>query len=196
MTAMGQNTVQLIVLSRGEGLYEKVCREIGEEQMNASVLRAGSIREAAGYFRTGGVVVTDRDTLPLIRRYLDEDVRDVPPVPERGNAGDVASYIRYYVRMHLSEELNLEVLSGLIGLSRNYLCTLFHKETGVSLRRFIEKSRLEKAAYLLETEGSLVSEIAERVGIPNPSYFCKMFKKFYGESPREYRAARRMEKGD
>ena len=194
---MDHNSVQFVVLSRGEGLYEIVCREIGMEHMNASVKKACSIREAASLVQGGmSVLVTDKETFPFVIQYIEGEVADEGSeiMPEKRNSEEIVDFIRYFVRMHLNEELNLERIARIIGLSRNYLCTLFHKETGISLRRFIEKSRLEKAAYILETEGALVCEIADRVGIPNPSYFCKMFKRFYGETPRRYRALKRMQK--
>ncbi len=195
---MRQNTMQLIVLSRGDGLYEKVCRDVSKESMRASVKKARSLCEAAVLMRTAphSVVVTDDDSLPVVTELImSAEGEDGFVIPDRGNAEEEVAFIRYYIRMHLGDELNLETLSRKIGLSPNYLCTLFHKETGISIRRFIEKSRLEKAAYLLETEADLIADVGKRVGLPNPSYFSKLFKKFYGETPRRYRASRRISSG-
>ena len=63
---------------------------------------------------------------------------------------------------------------------------LFKRETGESLFQYLVRFRLEKAAGLLLQEDLPVREVAARVGIDDPFYFTRMFKKKYGVSPSEY----------
>ena len=186
---MDHSGVRLIVVTAGNNsLYEKVCAELKEEQICFPVFRASTVGEAASLTKQMGksVVITDSRELADVKEHLPSPERNTlfggdPRLPE-------VAYIRFYIRMHIDEELNLNRLSSVIGLSPNYLCTMFHRETGVKLGYYIKRSRLERAAYLLETEQTLIEDIAIRVGFANASYFSKQFKDEFGLSPRAYRA--------
>lgn len=188
--------VRLIVVTSGNNsLYEKVCAELKEEQIRLPVFRASTVGEAASLTKRmeKSVVITDSPELADVKEQLSNPERSTllggaPQLPEKGSCEEEVAYIRFYIRMHIDEELNLNRLSSVIGLSPNYLCTMFHRETGVKLGYYIKRSRLEKAAYLLETEQTLIEDIAIRVGFANASYFSKQFKDEFGLSPRAYRA--------
>ena len=193
---MEQSGVRFIVVTSGNNsLYEKVCAELEEEQIRFPVFRVNSVGEAASLTKQMGksVVITDSRELTEVKDHLPNPEKSTlfggaPRLPEKGSCEDEVAYIRFFIRMHIDEELNLTRLSAVIGLSPNYLCTMFHRETGVKLGYYIKRSRLEKAAYLLETEQTLIEDIAIRVGFANASYFSKQFKDEFGLSPRAYRA--------
>ncbi len=193
---MGKNKgVQLIVLSQREGLYRQVLEELEEECFDSEVLNAHSLSEAMAFMQAvrRGVVVADPDSFRSIKQVIQVQSEDeVFKLPRHTSIEGAIAFIRYYVRMNLGKNLTLLDLSSKIGLSPNYLSTLFRKETGVSLRQFIEESRLQKAAYLLEMEEAYIGEIAGRVGFTSISYFCKVFKDYFGETPRQYRMSSRM----
>ncbi len=171
-------------------------------KLHCRVYRVKSFNEAASILKCAeqGLIIAEDGSAYLAGaqlRVMEEPEEDdgQENVFDRGKSDEV-TFIRYYVRMNLSEELNLTRLSHLIGLSPNYLCTLFREKTGTSLGKFIRTSRLEKAAYLLETEGEYVEDIAAKVGFTSASYFCKIFKSHYGLTPRCYRiSCRRGGKG-
>lgn len=66
-----------------------------------------------------------------------------------------------------------------------YLSTLFKKQTGESLLKFISQVRVEAAKSLLE-EGKSVSEVAEMVGFRDVSTFIRVFKKQTGLTPGQF----------
>lgn len=72
-------------------------------------------------------------------------------------------------------------------ISPNYLCSVFKKETGCNLIKFINDYRLQRARQLLLTTEMKVHMIAETVGFKNTSYFCQRFRDYYGESPESCR---------
>lgn len=98
---------------------------------------------------------------------------------------DVCELI-HYLQQHYTEHISLDTLSAKVNLNRSYLCRLFKRETGESLFQYLARFRLEKAAGLLLQEDLPVREVAARVGIDDPFYFTRMFKKQYGVSPSEY----------
>jgi len=58
---------------------------------------------------------------------------------------------------------------------------------GLSTINYINKKRMEKAKKLLSTMDTTISDIARQTGFYNISYFSKMFKKYTGLTPSEYR---------
>ena len=92
-----------------------------------------------------------------------------------------------YVRKHYREKIYLEDIADSLDLSPSYLSKLFKKETGECLQDFINEERVFRAANLLIYSDLSLSEIAEYVRFPNQSYFGKIFKKYKGMTPKEYR---------
>lgn len=91
-----------------------------------------------------------------------------------------------YLQQHYTEHISLDNLSATVNLNRSYLCRLFKRETGESLFQYLARLRLERATGLLLQEGLSIREVAARVGIDDPFYFTRMFKKQYGVAPSEY----------
>lgn len=91
-----------------------------------------------------------------------------------------------YLQQHYTEHISLDTLSATVNLNRSYLCRLFKRETGESLFQHLARLRLERATGLLLQEGLSIREVAARVGIDDPFYFTRMFKKQYGVAPSEY----------
>jgi two-component system, response regulator YesN len=96
--------------------------------------------------------------------------------------------VRQYMKDNYSRPIGLEDIAGDVGLSRNYLCNLFKKETGMNVWDFLTTFRIEKAKKLLHESNDKTYEVALKVGYENPGYFSKMFKKYVGTTPREYKS--------
>lgn len=81
-------------------------------------------------------------------------------------------------------------LSQLSGISRSQLYRLFEPHGGVAL--FIQRERLAAAHRALSdlADPRSIQEIAEAVGLFDPSSFSRMFRRRFGVSPRELRLAR------
>lgn len=92
-----------------------------------------------------------------------------------------------YIREHLSEDLSLETLAGVVYLSPRYLSDLFSHQTGSGLNKYIKKLRMESAGQLLLQTNKKVSDVCREVGYSNVSYFCRSFRDYFGCSPEAYR---------
>ena len=92
-----------------------------------------------------------------------------------------------YIAENLSEELDVSLLTRRFALSRTRLFCVFKECFGMSVSRYIQEKRIEKAKVLLDTTSLSVGEIALRVGYAEGNYFSKVFKKETGVSPTEYR---------
>ena len=191
------------MVSEEEGLYDTVKGRISEESPEATVRRADSVREGVAILeRTGsGIILTDlrrfdphfrfsvKRKKPKIRKVVPEKPEEelVFPEVQSGNTKADLGTIKQFVRMHLEEDLSLTRLSQMACLSPNYLSYLFKKREGEPLKKYIERHRIERAAYLLLTEESTMSEIAAKIGYRYSSYFCNVFKDYYGVSPLQFR---------
>ena len=96
-----------------------------------------------------------------------------------------------YIDKNYQEDINLNKISNYVSLSKNYFCNIFKKETGMTIWDYLIRIRMEEAKkMLLETEQKTY-EISERVGYDDPSYFGRLFKKYTGFTPIEFRDSSR-----
>ena len=95
--------------------------------------------------------------------------------------------IKNYISQHFREELSLDGLASLIYLSPSYLSKLFKRETGENLSTYMQNVRIDAAKTLLRTTQLKTYEVADRVGIPDPVYFSRIFKKIVGVKPKDFR---------
>lgn len=86
--------------------------------------------------------------------------------------------------------LKVEDIAREIGISRNYLSSIFKREMGVSPQEFLIDFRLEVAAMLLQNSKEPVNAVASEVGYSDPLSFSKAFRRKYKMSPTEYREIR------
>jgi two-component system, response regulator YesN len=95
-----------------------------------------------------------------------------------------------YIKENLQERLSLEEIAQSCCLSKYHLSHLFKKEVGSTVVDFLNKIRIEKALYYLETTDLTIQQIASEVGFQDANYFSRMFKKYMQHSPKEHRLAR------
>jgi two-component system response regulator YesN len=91
-----------------------------------------------------------------------------------------------YIQQYYYQEITLQSISRLVHLSKNYFANLFRKEVGESFLEYLTRIRIEKAKTLLTGELK-AGDVGTLVGIQDPKYFSKVFKKITGVSPSEYR---------
>ena len=88
----------------------------------------------------------------------------------------------------LTGDLSLSALAEMQNISPGYLSTLFKKEIGQTLTDYVNSRRVEQAASMLRSGTLQVQTVAQYCGIPDVNYFSKLFKRYTGVSPKEFRA--------
>lgn len=92
-----------------------------------------------------------------------------------------------FIRKNYDDKtLSLKMVSDYVGLSENYLSSIFAKQTGKSFTEYVTEIRIKKAEILLLETNLKIYEIAEKVGFANTEYFSKTFKKLSGKSPNHF----------
>lgn len=92
-----------------------------------------------------------------------------------------------YIQEHYSEQVTLNEVAENIYVSTFYISRMFKKELGKSFVDYLNDVRIEKSKELLKDVKYKTYEVAEIVGISDPHYFSKLFKKYSGMTPSEYR---------
>ncbi|MBR6913246.1 MAG: helix-turn-helix transcriptional regulator [Treponema sp.] len=92
-----------------------------------------------------------------------------------------------YIEFHYAEYLSLQVLSEKMYMNASYLSSQFSKETGTTLTEYINRTRINHALPLLVQTSRRIEEISNTCGFDDMNYFSRVFRKFAGCSPSEYR---------
>jgi two-component system response regulator YesN len=95
--------------------------------------------------------------------------------------------IKQYLDQHFAEKFTVEELAEQIPMSSSHLMTLFKQSTGKTVWSYLMEVRMHKAKLLLLDQKLKVYEIANQVGYENGEHFTRLFKDYFGVTPKEYR---------
>lgn len=107
------------------------------------------------------------------------------------NAGGKIADVCRKMQATLSEDLPIAYYANACHLSESRFTHLFHELTGKSPLAYLIEARIRRAEELLLDTALPVLAVAEAVGIKNPYYFSRLFKKHTGLSPIKYREKQR-----
>ena len=115
--------------------------------------------------------------------------RQIETVEE--GAKNVIDQIRDYMEENYAQSsLSLSKVAEKYYLNSSYLSRTFRKKTGVPFVEYLNKIRIKHACDYLKSGNWKVYEIAEKVGIPNPDYFGRCFRKYMGISVNDYKKSK------
>jgi len=93
-----------------------------------------------------------------------------------------------YIDNHFHEKVSLHTVAEYCGIEATAFSHAFKNQNGYTFREFLQRHRIRKAAELLRHTNACVLEIACAVGFNDPSQFTRMFKRYVGTTPSEFRA--------
>jgi len=106
----------------------------------------------------------------------------------KSSTSNIIIYIEEYVKNHLDDyNLGVNTISDSLGLSPQYISTLFHQVKKQKLSHYIASARIEKAKILLTKTNMSLAQIANSLGYSSDISFSRLFKKFEGVPPRQYK---------
>jgi two-component system response regulator YesN len=159
----------------------------------------------AGFGREEAVSYLIHDFEQLIERYgnAEELLKDMKRITIAylgnmftGIAAEIRSDsfkgILNYLHAHYKDEITLFKLSEMFYINPNYISQLFIKHLEKSFTGYLAELRIQRACRKLRTENTPIQEIASDVGIPDPYYFSKIFRKITGMSPSNYRKSQKL----
>jgi AraC-like DNA-binding protein len=98
---------------------------------------------------------------------------------------------RKFIEERSGEELSLRRAAKAVNIHPNYLSEKFKHVTGMNFVDYVARTRFEKACRLLRDGDLRISNIAFTAGFQSLSQFNRVFKRLSGETPTQFRAAKR-----
>jgi AraC-like DNA-binding protein len=122
---------------------------------------------------------------------LYDDVFSSPAPDSEYDENAAVRHVVTHILANLNKELSVAELAEIGGLSRAHFSRLFTASEGISPASFVRQERMRRAARLLTGHPHLpAKEIAVMTGFDDPNYFAKVFRRFFGMSPTEFRKSR------
>jgi two-component system response regulator YesN len=105
-------------------------------------------------------------------------------------SADVVDQVLAFVDENYMHDIGIGQIAERLGMTPNYLSTLFHRKTGVNFMSYLKRVRLFKAKELLTDPNIQIQEVAEQVGYFSARHFARLFAEQFGCLPSEYRDRR------
>lgn len=100
---------------------------------------------------------------------------------------NIVDKAKQYIHLNYAKPISLSLIAEEIGVTPNYLSTLFHNEVGESYIKYLTGVRMENAINYMKSNPNIkIYEIAEKVGYVNVKHFSYVFKQHFAVSPGEY----------
>ena len=100
---------------------------------------------------------------------------------------DVIKKAIQYISKNYANNLSLELVANQVHLNPTYFSTLFKQSTGSSFKEYLNMVRIEESKRLLSNTDYALIDIAIATGFEDQSYFTKVFKKYTGLTPKQFR---------
>lgn len=101
---------------------------------------------------------------------------------------DYVAAAKRYVESHILERVLVQDVATTIGITPNYLSSLFKKQLGQNFMDYVNTTKIKYACSLLRDGKHLVYEVSHMLGYDNAYYFTKVFKRYMGITPTEYQS--------
>jgi AraC-like DNA-binding protein len=115
-----------------------------------------------------------------------------PSVVEGRTVVDRILAAEAWANRHVSQSITLAQWAGAVGLNPVYFGRIFKRETGIRPIDWLNQRRLQMASQYLSSTRNTVAEIARACGFENQFYFSRVFRRYFGQSPLEYRKSKIM----
>ncbi|GMQ60103.1 hypothetical protein AN1V17_45030 [Vallitalea sediminicola] len=129
------------------------------------------------------------DNINDIINYLYTTILDIFNL---GNVNDLDYKSRMklsiqYIEQHFQEQISVNDLAYKFDMNTSYFSTLFKKETGITVVKYLTDMRINYACKLLKDTSKSVVDISRKVGFEDSQYFFRVFKKVKEMTPLAYR---------
>lgn len=101
----------------------------------------------------------------------------VHSITSGSSASPLVRTVSAYVQEHLTENITADGIAQSLYLSPNHLSSRFHRESGMTLKTFINQQRISKAKNYLKNTDRSILDISTFLGFSPQAYFQNVFKK-------------------
>lgn len=126
------------------------------------------------------------ETFNDLTKNLSNHMLDAFSSSHKASNSNLIDEIINYVDKHYMNNIGINTISTLYGITPNYLSKIFHEKSGLKFIEYITKIRLQKSKKLIsENPRITIKEVSELVGYNSPRHFSKIFFKYEGFYPSE-----------
>ena len=125
-----------------------------------------------------------------LRNWFLDKTREICTKMEDSKEKEAVSVIdraKAYIDENFRRDISLDDVSREVDISPYYFSKLFKQETGKNFIEYLTEIRLKNARELLQNSQLSIKEICVQSGYGDPNYFSRIFKKYEGVTPSEFR---------
>lgn len=150
-------------------LMEELFQMMKDTVAHQELIVAGLLTQIMGHlYADGRYTVTDKTDVGKHKNiYLLKNVLD-------------------YIEHHYPENIRLETLAKIAGMSPKYFCRFFYEMTGRTPIDYVNYYRIERACYRMVNSDDSITGISLSCGFNDAGYFTKMFRRYKEKTPRQY----------
>lgn len=100
---------------------------------------------------------------------------------------DIISKVTDQIHQNYAQSLMLKDIADEFNYSLPYLSKLFKEKTNLTFQMYLQKTRIEEACRLLANTNEKVQTVAKMVGYSDVDFFSRLFKKYNGTTPKQFR---------
>ena len=135
-------------------------------------------------------LAAEADNLEELRRWFVGKTRDICEHLVSGKkreSENLVEQVKTYIDRNFQKDLSLDEVSRMVNISPYYFSKLFKQGTGENFIEYLTRVRMEHARRLLEDPDASIKQVCVMSGYGDPNYFSRLFKKYEGVTPSEYR---------
>ena len=168
---------------------ETVCTEITDViQNNKLTMRPGAFKrilEILGNMQTEFGVKFSYIHIAELLTIISDPSNHI--MSDRQTENKMVQNVMDYINSEYPSITSLTDVASHAHISKEYLCQLFKKETGITVSHYLNGVRIQNACEILKKGEANIMETAMLCGYNSSMYFCKMFKSIVNMTPKEYR---------
>lgn len=156
--------------------------------INRSLKRDGNLQNSVPeqLFDSLKTVESKGDAKVYIHDYFLKSMEEIQQL-KTDKTGLLLDKAVKYIQLHYAQDITLEDIANKSGFSTYYFCKMFKKYYNSSFTDYLSNVRIEQAKILLHDPHLNIKDITQKIGYIDPNYFTRVFKKYEGITPTEYR---------
>ena len=150
----------------------------------------GAVKYAIGYRRNYIHELQACAGMEAMKKWFLDKTSEICSNMESAREKEAVSIIekaKSYIRDNYKKDISLDEVSREVDISPYYFSKLFKQETGGNFIEYLTGVRLRNARELLKDSELSIKEICAESGYSDPNYFSRIFKKYEGVTPSEFR---------
>jgi AraC-like DNA-binding protein len=159
----------------------------------AQVLDLGRLLVDPAIFSGGGLIISEFRA--KLHNVLLEFWKTCDRHALNGRASGVVQAAKSFLQENLVQEISISELAERLGCSRGHLHAAFRREMGMSPNDYLQRLRIKRCCDKLRTSTDSITEVAFGNGFDSAQYFARVFRKYLGFSPTEFRARAQSARG-